>query len=320
MKRTILALAMVLLLSATGAGCFLFKQQKDTSSAGPKPADLVDVSAEEASRRINFVKGSQIEIRQTRTGANGKDVGSDPENDKTGIRIITIERFAPFYVAALNWKLAQNLPTQESLEQLAVYEERLQNLDEGEQPPEKPEIITERRTVVGKLKDINLKSTHKLFLPAYWPTDEATVKELSAIWVSRDVFEEIKGTKNSTIYYGILDNALFGAMYGAKNFALAIEALNGDVAAIVDKIDVNLTESQDPDTLQLMVNGQEIEVQVIKVSNWYGEIVVLDNPQNPLILKMTLSLQGKENLKNSGQADFLQSLIGYEVTQLNGVQ
>ncbi|MBD3281881.1 hypothetical protein GF391_03995 [Candidatus Uhrbacteria bacterium] len=316
MKRSVLFLALIGLLVVSGAGCFLFKAQDETHPAGPRPADLEDVSPAEAAKRINLVKGSRIEIRQGDPQATKNAETSSASDNKIGLRIITIERFAPMNIAGLSWKLSQNVETKESISARERYREQIAAGEEADEP----EIETERLTVIGNLKDINLKGSHKLFLPAYWPTGEAAVPDLSAIWVSQDVYEEITGTKNSTIYFGIMDSALYGAMSAADSFFSAIEALSSDASSIADRIDADLTSAEEPSTQMLMVNGQEVEVQVIKVRNWFGEITVLDNPQNPLILKMAFSTEGKEALKNSGQADFLKSLIGYEVTQLNGVQ
>ncbi|MDF1496560.1 MAG: hypothetical protein P1P90_00690 [Patescibacteria group bacterium] len=320
MKRTIGIVGFFALLVVLGAGCLWFNKDSKILPAGPRPADLNNISPEEASKRINFVPGSQIEIRQTYLGVGAQGAEKLSEGDKSGVRIITIDRFAPMNIANLRWQLSQDMETGESITARADYDEAVKNLEEGEQAPGEPEIIKERQTVIGTLTDINLKNTHKIFLPAYWPTGESTIADLSAIWVSTDVFEELKGTKNSTIYFGILDSALFGALSIAKEFSGAIDALRSDKASISNKVDVDLVKADEPSEWELMVNGKKVMVQVIKARNWFGEIVVLDNPQNPLILKMTFSPEGATELEKSNGAAFLKTLLGYEVTQLNGVQ
>jgi hypothetical protein len=301
------------MVSVVGAGCFSLK--KDNVSkilpAGPRPANFDGVSSEEASKRINFVPGSQIEIRQTYLGTGARLAEELSNGDKTGVRIITIERFAPANYANLNWSLSQDVETQMSILARTAYEAGETDI--------KPEIETERLTVVGSIKNIDLKNSHKLFLPAYWPTDQAEIAGLSAIWASVDVLEELQ-TKNSTIYFGILDSALFGAMSTAKEFADSINALNKDMAQVSSKVEVDLVKADEPSDWELMVNGEKVTVQVIKARNWFGEIVVLNNPQNPLILKMTFNPDSAEALDQSSGTGLLKSLLGYEITQLNGVQ
>jgi len=321
MKRTIAIVAFLAFLAVLGAGCLWFNNDDNKIlPAGPRPADLQDITPEEASKRINFVPGSQIEIRQTYLGVGAQLAEQLSEGDKSGVRIITVERFAPMNLAGIRWQLSQNMETDESQAARAKYNEALKNQKEGESAPEEPQAVTERRTVVGSLSDINLKNTHKLFLPAYWPTDAGNIPDLSAIWVSADVYEELKGTKNSTIYFGILDSVLFGAMSSAQEFAKAIDALRNDSAQVSAKVDVDLVRAEDPSEWDLMVNGEQVKVQVIKANNWFGEIVVLDNPQNPLILKMTFNPVSAGALDLISGTAFLKTLLGYEVTQLNGVQ
>jgi hypothetical protein len=314
MKRVLLAVAILIGISIIGAGCFSLKKENVAKilPAGPRPADFTGVSSEEAAKRINFVQGSQIEIRQTYLGMGAKQAEELSDGDKTGVRIITIERFAPANYANLNWSLSQNVETQSSVQARAAYE--------AGETDVKPEFETERLTVVGSLNNLDLKNSHKLFLPAYWPTDQAEIAGLSAIWVSVDVLEELQKTKNSTIYFGILDSTLFGAMGSAKEFSDSIKALQTDVSKTSSAIEVDLTKADDPSDWELMVNGEKVTVQVIKARNWFGEIVVLNNPQNPLILKMTFNPTSAETLASLSGADFLKSLLGYEVTQLNGVQ
>jgi hypothetical protein len=317
MKRITGIIAFFALIVVFGAGCIWFNKEAQILPAGPHPADFEDVSPEEVSKRINLVPGSQVEIRQTYLGVGAKLADQLSGDDKTGVRIITIERFAPMNIANVNWQLAQNIETDESINDRAEHDAKVAA---GEEVPEKPEIVTERRTVVGTLKDINLKNTHKIFLPAYWPTGDSNIPDLSAIWVSSDVYEELKRTKNSTIYFGILDSALFGAMAAAVEFAESINALRTESASISNRVDVDLVTADDPSEWDLIVNGKEVKVQVIKSRNWFGEVVVLDNPQNPLILKMTFNPISAGVLDLISGTGFLKSLLGYEVTQLNGVQ
>lgn len=314
MNRVFLVVAVFITVSIIGAGCFSLKKEKVAQilPAGPRPADFSGVSAEEAAKRINFVPGSQIEIRQTYLGMGAKQAEELSNGDKTGVRIITVERFAPGNYANLNWSLSQEVETQASI--------KARNAYEAGETDVKPEPETERLTVVGSLKNIDLKNSHKLFLPAYWPTDQAEISGHSAIWVSADVLEELQKTKNSTIYFGILDSALFGAMNTAKEFADSIQALRQDASEASVKTELDLVKAEDPSDWELMVNGEKVKVQVIKANNWFGEIVVLNNPQNPLILKMTFNPISAGALDLFSGTGFLKSLLGYEVTQLNGVQ
>lgn len=291
--KTFLFLALALVLF--GAGCNWLKGKTPGLSSmiptGPKPANFENATPAEAANRINFVPGSQMEIRQTYLGKDAKIADALAGDNKDGVRIVTLERFAPMVYAKLSWKISSQVTTS-----------------------------TEKQTVKGNIENIDLKSSHKFYPPAYWPSEITDAKDTSAIWLSRDAFDELAKTKHATLYYGLTDGTLFGALNTAKEFFEAITALSGQVSEASKMIDPDWAKADDDySDWTLKVNGQDVKVQVIKARNWYGEIVVLNNPQNPLIIKMTFNpmLQDKSLLKGN---DFLSTLLGYEVTQLDNVQ
>ncbi len=288
-------LFVALALALFGAGCsWIAGKAPGISSiipAGPRPANFENASPAEAAKRINFVPGSQIEIRQTYLGADAKSAAALAGDNKEGVRIITLERFAPMVYAKLSWKISSQGATS-----------------------------TEMQTVKGKVENIDLKSSHKLYPPAYWPSEVTDAKETSAIWLTKDAFDELTKTKHATLFYGMTDSLLFGNLRTAKEFADAITSLDDQVKEASKATDLDWAKADEEySDWTLKVNGQDIKVQVIKASNWFGEIVVLNNPQNPLVIKMTFNpkLQDKSLLKGN---DFLSTLLGYEVTQLDNVQ
>jgi len=107
----ILPLGLILL----GVGCSWFKtgikKVESLGSAGPKPANFDGASPAEAAKRVNFVPGSQVEIRQTFLGLGATLDKLLDDKDKAGVRIVTLERFAPMVYAHLSWKLNQQVET-----------------------------------------------------------------------------------------------------------------------------------------------------------------------------------------------------------------
>lgn len=290
MKKGLLWLSIAILLF--GAGCAWFSDNKSTGPrpAGPYPAELKGVTPEEASKRINFVPGSQIEISQLSLDRQGSDITSDQTDNKNGIRIITLKRFAPFYFANINWKISES-------------------------------IAEERETFVGSIKDFELGKSHELFLPSYWPTEDVTVADNGGIWLSKEVYQELIATKNSTIYYNLLNSLLYDKLSASPEFATAVKALEADTATAKKTLDVDLTKADDQMIdWPIKVNGEQVVVQAIKARNWFGEIIVLNNVQNPLILKMTFDPQLTEALNQETGLNLLKSLLSFEVTEMNGVQ
>ena len=73
----------------------------------------------------------------------------------------------------------------------------------------------------------------------------------------------------------------------------------------------------DQEELSLIVNGKETKVSVIRAHNWYGEMVVLNNPQNPLILRMSFNPLTTAAAEIMGKEKGLKTLFGYEIKSLN---
>jgi len=292
-----------------GAGCSWFSSnplKNKNTAAGPRLADFTNLDSAQAAAKVNFVPGSQIEIRQTYLGSGAQEAEKNAAGDKDGVRIVTIERFAPMYTANVAWKLSRSIDTQKS---------SAGSVDSSDAP----QILQDRQTAAGNIEGFDLSKSHGLYLPAYWPTNKITAAETGGIWISEEVFEELTKTHNATVYYNILNSMLYGPMSASKDFTDQLATLQTQVnVAENNNTEVDLVKSDAKfSDWKLLINGHEVTVQVFKARNWYGEMVILNNPQNPLILKFTYDPQLAENAQVSS---FLKTLLSYEVTSLEGVQ
>ncbi len=68
---------------------------------------------------------------------------------------------------------------------------------------------------------------------------------------------------------------------------------------------------------RLKVNGEEKKVSAIRARNWFGEVIVLNNRQNPMILKVTLNplAAGMDAASGNGES-VMSRLFGYEVDNI----
>ncbi|MFA5935715.1 MAG: hypothetical protein WC787_02590 [Patescibacteria group bacterium] len=299
-------------LALVGAGCSAPTLPGQTPS-GPKLSTFENVSPKDAALRINFVPGSVIETRSTFLGFGAKLAAAMAGQNKEGTRVIVITRFAPNETANVEWKLSSKVEGATSIK--AREQARKEKKTE-------PEPVMVDQTALGQVNGINLKDAHSMMLPAYWPeTTTGTAFGTSGIWLSKDVFEGYSRSRVATLDFGILDPSIQGAVAKASEFRDALTKLQGQVTKIEERTDVFLLKGEEqPSEWTLKVNGQDVKVEVLKGRTWFGEIVVLNNPQNPLVLKVTL------NPATSGVTDLitnfsaLKALFGYEVTELKDVQ
>lgn len=287
-----------------GAGC-----------AGDNNSDQTfkGLDPKQAANKIQFMVGDTLEVRQTFMG-----IGAflpDLRGTKDGIRQVTITRFAPMNVASLAWKIETQRESKEAVK-VDKFEQVL--VAPGTSQPE-PKTVTENVTISGTITDVNLKASHSAFLPAYWKEGPMAIAgEKSGIWLSDDAYMELSRTQQTPLNFGMFDADVNEV---AKNWNELSEAMNKlRTQANTDNArgDLTLLKADDaPVSIKLKVNGQEVAVQAIRARNWFGEILVLDNRQNPMILKVVVNplFAGAGELLGGG-LNSLEELFGYEVTNI----
>lgn len=300
-------------LAVTGWGCVNPIGKLATVFSGPTTSTFKGVSAHDAAQKINLVPGSVIEMRQTFLGFGAKLAAALAGENKEDVRVIVVDRFAPMNVADASWKLSTKVEADSSVKARE---------DARKQGKTEPEPVMVDKASEGTIQGFNLKDGHSLYLPAFWP-ESATATSLGAtgIWLSDDQFQSLSRNRVATLDFGLLDATFNNAVAKISDFKDAFAKLEGQADAVGNRTDVfKLDGDKDPVEWPLTVNGQDVKVEVLKAHTWFGEIVVLNNRQNPLVLKATL------NPLTAGAADAftnlgaLKALVGYEVTELKDVQ
>jgi|JI8StandDraft_1071087.scaffolds.fasta_scaffold02413_11 hypothetical protein len=298
--------ALFMALALTGLGCD--KLIPDTKEK-PTPTETVA-----AAKEIEFIPGDGFTIKQTFMGVGG--LISNLAGFKDGSREVTITRFAPAYAANLDWSLAAQREKADSKKAREAYEAALKEGKATGLPPQ-PEF--EDVVTTGTVNGISLSSSHSAYFPNYWMTTTTDLMgERSAIWLSNDAFQELSRTRFTVLNFGVFDESFQKASQGIADVKEAVNALRQKADVDGAQKDLTLLEADDTTTdYKIRVNGEEKTVSVIKARNWFGEIIVLNNPQNPLILKASL------NPLTSGTADaasganaFFDKFFGFEITDI----
>lgn len=285
MKTTIrTAFLAVLAVSALAAfGC----RDKAAEQAAPsgqavgfKPLVVEDLDAEALTKRLTFVPGSLINIKHAfAEGPVARSFGYPPgEFTRTSV----IRRFAPGNYGEIEWRM---------------------DVKEGQKTT----------FLVGTVVGMDFKSSHEMFLPALWAVGDRGALGASAVWLSVEVFENLSKSGLSTFDFGLLNASLMGQISTSTAFMAEAKALRAEAEKISDRTDVRLTKVTEAGIdWPLKINGKDAAVKALKAKNWFGEMVVLDNPQNPLVLKVKLeALPGAPNLSK---------MLDYEITELRDIQ
>jgi hypothetical protein len=287
--------ATMAIASLLGAGCF------GTSLPNPFAQESTPAMSEwtpaQASERLQFLSGDTFEIRQTFLGLGARlpDLTKSPE----GVRYVTVTRFAPFNIAELKWN--------------ALIEQRTPGAATGTLRV----FAVEKTSATGTILGIGLKKSHTLFLPVYWKPGVANLYEDgSGVWLSDDAFQELTKTQQTILNFGIVDEAANAIVKNATELRDAWNRLRKQAASEGKRKDLTLLEAEaEPIEHELVVNGKPLKVSALRARNWFGEILVLNSRQNPLILKLTLNplLAGVEMFGKQGGASHV---FGFEITNL----
>lgn len=289
----------------TGLGCAANQTKPSDGSVDARA--IQRMSPKDAARAIRFRSGSSFEIHQSALKIQNQYAQGDPRLSQ---RVVTLNAFTPGTEAKLQWTLQQKVETDEYKQALADFRK---GATTTESKPTYGLLVT-----AGSLTALNLWQTHKLMLPLVWPEGEGRALSASGVWVSKSVFEELSRTRVSTVYLNFFEPV---AALTADNADLqkALDLLRGQVDRIAARVDVDLMKAEgDLAEQKLLVNGQEVSVQVIRARNWFGEMTVLNNPDNPLILSFTLNppLTGEAAEASAGMT-LLKGMLSFTVTRID---
>lgn len=280
-----------LLLTLVGAGC---ARSSSTANGDPSPSSqstttsspvFEQLAPADAARQLNLVVGNAILLHQSFSGGAQSLVskwGWGKEADYT----VIVKKFAPGYFADVAWSRKMMVP----------------------RPANHPGSAKEiERQLTGTVTGGVLQTSHDLYLPTLWNEGDHPAFGSSLLWLSTEEYENFAKTNVSTFRFGFFEKNLTSAVKPNAEFQKLLTELDAETKKPGVK-DVALTMAELPSEWPLKINGKDVRVEVRKAKNWFGEIVFLNNPQNPLVLQVTLDkklLGGK-----------LDGLFDYTVTEI----
>ena len=286
-------------LALVGAGCslpsLLTPQSASTTStaaqpSGPQPAVFDGLSPQDAANKIQLTAGNALIMKQGFGGVGNKIADLFNVGGPEGERDIVISAFAPANTASLQWKLTTT-----------------------------SDKTTKQTT--GNIDSIDLFHSHTLYLPGYWREGDQKALGTSALWLSQDVYEDLVKLHNSSIDFGLFAPQLVDSLPKDVDLQAAIKRMKDAAVAAGNKVDVYyMVADPDQTTKKLIVNGKEVTVQVITARNWFGEIVVLANKQNPLVLQVTLNPLALAAVDSMSGSSYLSHAMGYDITEIKDIQ
>ncbi len=292
--RTSMAVIAGVALLTMGAGCLPWQQA------------VVDGATAEAA---DFKPGSTLTVAQNWFGVTA------PGDSSYGQRQVKIDDWVAGTSAKLEWTLKSREETAESVAARAA----ASSAPVG-QITKIPDPIYVDVTTVGSVKTDALGNAERILLPAYWPTGDydATGQQDSVLWLSRAQYDELVSTRSSHVALGLFDSTLSKLQNFGSNVTDALAKLEGRVAssdATTNTDITKLTADADWSNYKLSVNGVETTVRAVTASSELANYVILANPENPLILKVSIKPLSL-GFSMLSTLSLVKSLAGYTISAI----
>ncbi|HCC83852.1 TPA: hypothetical protein DEP96_03305 [Candidatus Uhrbacteria bacterium] len=293
-RRASYAVLLGLSIITMGSGCLPWQQE---------PVD--DTTAVVAKLHA----GSTLTIAQNWFGV------STPQDPVYGQRNVTIDKWTAGESAKLSWTLKSREETAESVAARAA----AANVPVG-QIAKIPDPVYIDVDTTGSVKTDGLGNAERILLPAYWPAQDydVTGDQNSVLWLSRAQYDELTTTRTSHIALGLFDSTLEKLQNFSSNVTAALAKLEGKVASNAAATNSDITKlsaDENWSNYTLNINGTSTVVRAVTANSDLANYVILANPENPLILKVSIKPLSL-GFTMLSTLSLVKSLAGYTITSI----
>ncbi len=156
-----------------------------------------------------------------------------------------------------------------------------------------------------------------MLLPAFWPAGEGEARHNGGVWMTRAAFEALQSDGSVEWRLGLAEQTLSAVSRAFQTFNDLAITYAGSSTSTVDASPFQLRKTGTSDTFPLVVDGRLTFVRVVRASSWFADLLILDHPENPLILKVVVHPAAQPALKALEPTSVRWKEIGYEITSLS---
>lgn len=294
--------------------------------SGCATVKVSSLTPEQAAASIVLSIGDEMIVQPTVLGVGGSVVGwlgADEEE-----RTVTITDWVAGQKVSLDWSIATQVETTESIAAREAYEQTYVSSPVGVEIPSEPEPVYEDQLVTGSITSESLASADILALPEAWPEGDGGVSTSSLIWLSRSHYDELVNTRSTIVSLGLFDESLMRVEDATNQLSSIVDKLSGILDLILDGQEAAVEAEEHTESLltleadpkwgeyTLLVNGVQTKVRAVKAKNVFASYTILANANNPLILDIQLTPLSQGNLELLSTGGFVEGFGGYEVTEI----
>ena len=161
------------------------------------------------------------------------------------------------------------------------------------------------------------EGAHVMLLPAFWIKGESSAEGNGGLWLSRAAYDELFGAGKTEWRLGLAENALSALSKAFKAFNDISAKLSGSATATQVASPFMIEKTAVIEAYPLTVDGRIVLVRAIKATSWFAEFLVLENRENPLILKIIVNPVAAPALRALESAEIRWDELGYEITSIS---
>lgn len=154
-----------------------------------------------------------------------------------------------------------------------------------------------------------------MLLPVFWPDGEARARANGGLWLSRSAFDSLKIDGTTEWRLGLAERTLATVSNAFETFNRLSMSLSGSASSTALASPFQLKKTGTTDSFPLMINGRLTLVRAIRASSWFADLFILDNRDNPLVLKVVVHPVAQPALKALAGAVRWDEL-GYDITSV----
>lgn len=173
-------------------------------------------------------------------------------------------------------------------------------------------------SATGTLAFEGFADAKTMLLPAFWRAGDAMASDNGGLWLSRAAYDGLDAGRPTEWRLGVADRALSSLLSSLDAFNALSARLYGSATAVALSSPFSIEKTGEAETFPLTLDGKLTLVRVIQASSWFADLVILDNPDDPLILKVSVNPAAAPALRALDPGGVRSDELGYEITALGG--
>jgi hypothetical protein len=161
------------------------------------------------------------------------------------------------------------------------------------------------------------EGAHAMLLPAFWLKGDATAEENGGLWLSRAAYDDLLAGGKTEWRIGLAENAFSALSKAFKTFNDLSAKLSGSATSTQLASPFTIGKTAVIEAYPLTVDGRIVLVRAVKATSWFADFLILENRENPLIIKVTVNPVAAPALKALESAEIRWAELGYEITSIS---